>query len=307
MQDVLLLVTDSWHRAIDNSKFTAAAFLDISKPFDCVNHDVLLSKLACYGVLEHSLVWLASYLSCHKHRVCMQGLSSMWGGIHVGALQGSILGPLLFSIYMNDLLNVVQICELNLYADDMEMHCNDANLASTECDLQQDIQSVNLCLCVNLLTLNIRKSNIMLIGSCQKLRNHDLCISVDGKQLSRVSSVKYLGLHIDENLSWHQHTANVVQRVYSRIHCLNHLCPMPIELLAKLYLVFVLHILDYCDVVWTPSSVQHFKCLERLHSRFNSPPSSTDFSACLTLAEQRRYPIQVYRVLLFECYISLCC
>ena len=169
---------------------------------------------------------------------------------------GSILGPLLFSIYMNDLPNVVQICELNLYADDMEMHCSDANLASTECDLQQDIQSVNSWLCVNLLTLNITKSNVMLTGCRQRLRNHDLCITVDGKQLSCVSSVKYLGLHIDENLSWHQHTANVVQRVYSRIHCLNRLRPLPIELLAKLYRVFVLPILDYCDVVWTPSSVQ---------------------------------------------------
>ena len=139
----------------------------------------------------------------------------------------------------------------------------------------------------------------MLIGSRQRLRNHDLCISVDGKQLSRLSSVKYLGLHIDENLSWHQHTANVVQRVYSRIHCLNRLRPLPIELLAKLYHVFVLPILDYCDVVWTPSSVQHFKHLERLRSRFNSPPSSINFSACLTLAERRRYhaAIQVYRVL----------
>ena len=193
----------------------------------------------------------------------------------------------------------MQIYELNLYADDMEMLCSDANLASTERDLQQDIQSVNSWLCVNLLTLNIRKSNVMLTGSHQRLRNHDLCISVDGKQLSRVSSVKYFGLHIDENLSLHQHTANVVQRVYSKIYCLNRLRPLPIELLAKLYRVFELPILDYCDMVWTPSSVQHFKRLERLHSRFNSPPSSIDFSACLTLTERRQYhaAIQVYRVL----------
>ena len=183
----------------------------------------------------------------------------MWGEVHVGVPQGSILGPLLFSIYMNDLPTVVRSCELNLYADDMEMHCSNANLADAEHDLQRDIQFVKLWLCVNLLTLDIKKSNVMLIGSRQKLRNHDLCVTVDGKQLSRVSSVKYLGLHIDENLSWHQHTASVIQRVYSRVHCLNRLRPLPAGLLGKLYRVFVLPILDYCNVVWTPTPVQNFK------------------------------------------------
>ena len=75
----------------------------------------------------------------------------MWGEIHVGMPQGSVLGPLLFSIYMNDLPNVVLTCELNLYADDMEMHCSYGNLAVAEHDLQQDIQSVNSWPCVNLL------------------------------------------------------------------------------------------------------------------------------------------------------------
>ena len=72
----------------------------------------------------------------------------------------------------------------------------------------------------------------MLMGSRQKLRNHDLFVTVRGKQLSRVSSVRYLGLHIDENLSWNQHSADVVQRVYSRILCLNCLHPLPVDLLV---------------------------------------------------------------------------
>ena len=84
-QDVLLNVTDSWH-------------FWISKAFDCVNHDILLSKLACYGILEHSLVWFTSYLSCRRQQECLQGVSSVWGKIHVDVPQGSILGPLLFSI-----------------------------------------------------------------------------------------------------------------------------------------------------------------------------------------------------------------
>jgi len=102
---------------------------------------------------------------------------------------------------------------------------------------------VNSWFCVNRLTLSIKKSNVMLIGSYQKLSNNDLRVTVDGKQLSRVSSVKYLGLSLDEHLTWHQHTASVLQRVYSRIHCLYRLCPLPAALLSKLYSVFVLSIL----------------------------------------------------------------
>ena len=93
-------------------------------------------------------------------------------------------------------------------------------------------------LCQPSLSLSIKKSNIMLIGSRLKLRNHDLFVTVHDKQLSRVSSVRYLGLHIDENFSWNQHTANIVQRVYSRILCLSRLCPLPADLLARLYCVF---------------------------------------------------------------------
>jgi len=125
-QDVILNVTDSWRRAIDESKYTAAAFLDILKAFDCVNHNILLSKLACFGVLENSLVWFTSYLLCRREQVCLQEKSSMWGEIHVGVPQGSILGPLLFSIYINDLYNAIKI--LNLYADDMELHCSNVVL-----------------------------------------------------------------------------------------------------------------------------------------------------------------------------------
>ena len=185
-----LYVTDRWREAIDKSMFTAAAFLDLSKAFDCVNHNILLSKLACYGVTGGSLVWFASYLSSRMQSVRLWGSSSGWGLVCAGVPQGSILGPLLFSVYVNDLLTVTQDCQLNMYADDMEIHCSNADLSVAQHCLQSDLDSVQLWLRANLLSLNVRKSHAMLIGSRQKLQDHDLCIFVGGVQLSRVPFLK---------------------------------------------------------------------------------------------------------------------
>ena len=112
----------------------------MSKAFDCVNHDILLSKLVCYGVLDDSLVWFASYLSCRRQRVRLQGLFSTWGMVCAGVPQGSILGPLLFSIilYMNDLPSVVHGCQLNMHADDMKLHCFNSDLFSTQHGLHSE-------------------------------------------------------------------------------------------------------------------------------------------------------------------------
>ena len=274
-QDVLVHVTDCWHKAIDETKFTAAAFLDVSKAFDCVNHDILLSKLACYGVLDDSLVWFASYLSCRRQRVRLQGLFSTWGMVHAGVPQGSILGPLLLSICMNDLPSVVRGCQLNMYADDMELHCSNSDLFSAQHGLQTDLDSIEFWLRTNQLSLNVGKSHITLIGSRQKLRDSDLCVSINGRQLSRVPSLKYLGVYIDKHLTWQKHTQYVYQRVQSRLHCLYRLCPLSDTLLGRLYCAFILPILDYCDIVWSPSSVQYFKRLKRVHSKFCSLLSAT--------------------------------
>jgi len=123
------------------SNYLCGRVLDVSKAFDCVNHDILLSKLVCYGVMDDSLVWFASYLSCRWQRLCLQGLTSDWGVINAGVPQGSILGPLLFSIYMNDLPSVIRGCQLNMYCDDMELHYSSGDLLLAQCGLQSDLDS----------------------------------------------------------------------------------------------------------------------------------------------------------------------
>jgi len=103
----------------------------------------------------------------------------------------------------------------------------------------------------------------------------DQCVEISGRQLSRVKFIKYLAIYIDENLTWQRHTQYVYQRMQSRLHRLYRLCPLPNWLLGRLYCTFVLPLLDYCDVVWLPSSVRRF---ERIHSRFCSLVPTIGFS-----------------------------
>ena len=300
-QDVFLHVTECWRDAIDRSMLTAAAFLDISKAFNCVNHDILLSKLACYGVMDDSLVWFASYLSSRMQRVCLQGSSSGWGLVRAGVPQGSILGPLLFSIYVNNLPAVVHNCQLSMYADDMEIHCSNADLSVAQYDLQNDLNSIHLLMAADQ-SIESKcggKSHVMLIGSRQKLQNHELCITVGSTQLSRVPFFRYLGIYIDETLSWQGQTQKLYQRVQSRVHCLYRLRPLPDGLMGKLYHTFVLPILDYWDAVWSPSSVAYSRKLERLYSKFCSLIPDSRGSFHHTLTERRRFHTAsvVYKIL----------
>ena len=156
-------------------------------------------------------------------------------------LQGSILGPLLFGVYMNYLPMVVGNCNLCLYVDDI---CSNVNLSCAENDLQEDLNLVYSWLCINLLSLSVKKSNVMLVGSRQKLQNHDLNITIDCWPISHVSSFKYSGLYVDENVTLQDHTMSVLQRVLCKIHCLYRLNPVPDNFLGKLYRVFVLTIID---------------------------------------------------------------
>ena len=119
-QDVLLHVTDKWLKAIDDGKYTGVVFLDLAKAFDTVDHSILCTKLSFRG---SSYDLLCGYLAGWQQRVLFHGDLSNWGAVSIGVPQGSILGPLLFALYINDLPSVVNHCMLDLYADDAEMRC----------------------------------------------------------------------------------------------------------------------------------------------------------------------------------------
>ena len=299
-QDVLLHVTDKWLRAIDNRKYTGAVFLDLAKAFDTVDHSILCAKLTYYGFRGSSYDLLCSYLAQRQQRVLFQSRMSKWAAVSIGVPQGSILGPLLFALYVNDLPSVVNYCLLDLYADDAEMHCSDSDLQTVENCLQSDLTSVATWLGSSRLCLNVDKSNCMLIGSRQRVAGRTLSVSVGGSVLSQVHSVRYLGVLIDSVLSWNLHICNMISRVRSRLASIIRFGSLPPAVLCVLYSAFVMPLFDYCDVIWSPSTAKQTCLVERIHLKFvRRLPSSYHPKFPFTLTERRRFhtAIQIFKSL----------
>ncbi len=167
-QDVLVNVTDSWRKSIVKGEFVGAVFLDLA--FDCVNHDIILSKLPFYGIGGDALHWFHSYLSNRSQRVCVDDNLSSWGSITSGVPQGSILGPLLFVLYINDMPHIVEHSHVNIYADDTEIHASSPDLDLLHSKLQNDLDTLQVWLAVNKLKVNTLKTQCMLIGTPQRIR-----------------------------------------------------------------------------------------------------------------------------------------
>lgn len=303
-QDVLLHVTDSWRRAIDNKDYVGAVFLDLAKAFDCVDHAILISKLPYYGLDGKVLLWIQNYLTDRTQRVYLENDQSAWSKVAIGVPQGSILGPLLFTLYINDLPTVINHCDVNIYADDTEIHSSNSSLPTLTSHIQEDLDSVDVWMSSNRLRVNPTKTVSMLIGPHQKIRNRTLDVSLSNTKICSVTSTKYLGVYIDCHLTWDEHVQYVLKRVRGKLASIARLKPLPSKVIALLYKTFVVPIFDYCDTVWQPNSLRMSNKLDQLHERairliLSSRSTNSNLKLPSSPSTRRRYhvAIQAFKVL----------
>ena len=185
------MFTDKTLSAMDKGQLTGAVFIDLTKAFDTVNHSILLSKLCSLGVLNDSPAynWFESYLSNRCQVTVCNGTKSCPETVQIGVPQGSILGPLLFTLYINDLPDYLEHCDVTLYADDTVLFISDKSLHNIKSYMNSDLEKLNNWLKLNHLTLSISKSKFMIIGSTQRLNKIDsISFKVDNIDLDEVSS-----------------------------------------------------------------------------------------------------------------------
>ena len=247
----LIQMVEKIRESIDNKKIGCGIFIDLSKAFDTVNHKILLKKLEHYGIRGTALKWFQSYLFERKQYVYINGESSSLRIISCGVPQGSVLGPLLFLLYVNDLPNISDQLTFFLFADDTNIFYESQSLTDLERTLNKELRKLQEWLIVNRLSLNLKKTNFVLFHPFNKPLSDSITVKINKKAISEKNHVKYLGISLDSTLSWKSHIENLcstLRRTVGMLYKIRSLANKSI--LVSIYYSLFYSYLNYGIEVW---------------------------------------------------------
>ena len=247
-------LVDKINSAVEKNETTIGIFLDLSKAFDTIDHKILLYKLEHYGFRGVVLEWFKNYLSKRTQYVSHNNCKSSLRDIVCGVPQGSILGPLLFILYVNDITFTSNVLDFILFADDTTILYSHKDIDSQVNVVNEELREVSNWFKVNKLSVNASKTNYMILGTPHmtlvKVRK-DLNVSLNNTTLERVRFTKFLGVLIDECLTWKQHIDCVSKTISRNIGVMNKLkYSIPGRILHTLYCTLITPYLNYGILIW---------------------------------------------------------
>ena len=242
---------DKITHSVADKQHVIALFMDLSKAFDTIDHNILLYKLRNYGIRGIALSWIKSYLTNRQQFVSIDNLQSSRSVLKCGVPQGSILGPLLFLIYVNDIINSSSILSFILFADDTNVLFSHKNLAYVIETFNFELQKISSWFKCNKLSLNISKTNFMHFKSSHQDIDLSNAIKIDSLPLEQKDNVKFLGITIDKHLTWNQHIRNISLSIAKGIGIMYRVKDVLLEnSLLMIYNALILPYINYCNIVW---------------------------------------------------------
>ena len=261
------LVLNDILTALDKKLFCATLFVDLSKAFDTVDHSLLLERLRLIGFNPSACTWFKNYLSGRYQCIKFGAVKSEFLHIAKGVPQGSILGPILFIIYINNVVNTLQDCNTHLYADDTILYCFSDSVEKSINMLQLSFDIFQKSLLDLKLVLNADKTKSMLFTKGRVLNGHytQLCTS-NGTAIERVPHYKYLGIWLDEKLTFNTHIEILIKKLRMKLGFFyrNRSCfPWPTR--KRLIESLFLSVLDYGDIIYRNASATTLKSLDSVY------------------------------------------
>ena len=268
----LVYITDKLYKAMDSKQEVRMVFLDAAKAFDKVWHKGLLFKLKQLGVDDHVASWFSDYLNNRKQRVVINGVASSWASLEAGVPQGSILGPLLFLVYVHDITDGIN-ADINLFADDTSIFEVVADSVTAAKSLNSDLSRLQQWANQLLVHFNPDKTEVLTV-SAKKCKGTHPPLYLSGTQLKEVQSHKHLGITLTNDLSWSNHISSVVTKASQRLAIMKRLkYTLHRSTLERLYKTIVRPILEYGCVLFdgcTQSDSQLIKSIQYQAARICS-------------------------------------
>ena len=305
--NILVRLLEKWKKALDENKIIGTLLMDLSKAFDCIPHSLLVSKLHAYGVSESACHFIISYLTNRHQRIKIHSKRSIWSLLTKGVPQGSVLGPILFNIFINDLFLFIENCDLCNYADDNTLSFSSNTLEVLVQTLQTDAKASINWFKNNYMQANADKFQVMFMKPMRSKTKLPEIFCLENEKLEAKKKVALLGITIDDKLNFDEHISTICKKAARQLNVMFRFHKLlDYKHKLQIYTSFVLSNFNFCPIVWHFSSITNMRQIDKIQERalrFLTGDHKSSYASlrkqlgidCLYLKRMKDIVIEVYK------------